>query len=129
MSADLGRVTHHEVGGTTLAVREWGDPGGRPLVFAHSLGPASSAAFLGLAAGPLVRAGFHILAMDLPGFGATPPVPADDYDIGHLAELTWGVADAYGIERTVLMGHSWGGAICCYATMQQPGSGRGAGPG
>ena len=47
-------------------------------------------------------------------------MPADDYDIGHLAELTWGVVDGYGIDRPVLMGHSWGGAICCYATVQQP---------
>ena len=120
MSLDLGRVRRVDVGGSPLAVREWGDEGGRPLVFVHSLGPSSSAAFLGLAAEPLVQAGFHLVAMDLPGFGESPPLPADEYDVGRLAERVWAVADAYGIDRTVIMGHSWGGAIGCLATAAHP---------
>ena len=120
LSVDLGRVRRIDVGGASLAVREWGDEAGRPLVFVHSLGPSSSAAFLGLAAEPLVQAGFHLVAMDLPGFGESPEVPADAYDVGRLAELVWAVADAYGIDRTVIMGHSWGGAIGCLATALHP---------
>lgn len=101
-------------------MREWGDEAGRPLIFLHSLGPSSSAAFLGLASEPLVRAGFHLVAMDLPGFGASPEVRADEYDVGNLAELAWAAADAYGVDRTVIMGHSWGGAIGCLATALHP---------
>ena len=47
------------VAGTPLHLRRWGTEGGRPLLFLHALGPASSAAFLGLAAQPLVDAGFE----------------------------------------------------------------------
>ena len=54
----------------SLHVRRWGTAG-RPLLFLHSLGPASSAAFFGLGAEPLVEAGYSIAAPDLPGFGGS----------------------------------------------------------
>src|SRR4029450_13786128 len=70
-----------------LFVRRWGRRGGTPLLFLHSLGPASSAAFLGLAAGPLEEAGYDVAAPDLPGYGGSPPVDPDAYAVPVLAEL------------------------------------------
>jgi pimeloyl-ACP methyl ester carboxylesterase len=57
----------------SLHVRRWGTAG-RPVIFLHSLGPASSAAFFGLGAEPLVEAGYAIAAPDLPGFGGSAPL-------------------------------------------------------
>jgi pimeloyl-ACP methyl ester carboxylesterase len=112
--------TRLDVGGTALFVRRWGTAGGTPLLFLHSLGPASSAAFLGLAAGPLEAAGYDVAAPDLPGYGGSPPVDADAYAVPALAGLMGRLAEELGWERFVLVGHSWGGAIACHLAADQP---------
>jgi magnesium chelatase accessory protein len=68
-----------ELAEATLAVRGWGDPDGRSLLSLHSLGPAASAASLGLAAAPLVERGFRLVAPDQPGFGRSPALPAERF--------------------------------------------------
>jgi pimeloyl-ACP methyl ester carboxylesterase len=109
-----------DVAAESLHVRRWGDAGD-PVLFLHSLGPASSAAFFGLGAAPLVDAGYEVAGPDLPGFGGSPPLTdSDRYDVDAMAELGWAVADLLDWERLVLIGHSWGGAIACHAAAQQP---------
>jgi pimeloyl-ACP methyl ester carboxylesterase len=90
------------------------------MMFLHSLGPASSAAFLGLAAGPLVDAGYEVAAPDLPGYGGSPPVAPDEYAVPALAERMARLADDLGWDRFVLIGHSWGGAIACHLAAARP---------
>jgi len=111
---------NHTVGGARLFVRRWGTRGGTPLLFLHALGPASSAAFLGLGVGPLEDAGYDVAAPDLPGYGGSPPVSPDHYAVPALAELVAGLADELGWERFVLAGHSWGGAIACHLAAAYP---------
>ena len=113
-------AVHHTVGGVPLSVRRWGPRGGTPMMFLHSLGPASSAAFLGLAAGPLVDAGYEVAAPDLPGYGGSPPVAPDEYAVPALAERMARLADDLGWDRFVLIGHSWGGAIACHLAAARP---------
>lgn len=110
----------HEVGGVPMFVRRWGTRGGTPLLFLHSLGPASSAAFLGLAVGPLEDAGYDVAAPDLPGYGGSPPVAPDEYGVPVLAERVSRLAADLGWGRFVLVGHSWGGAIACHLTASHP---------
>ena len=114
------RVRHVDVGGTSLAVREWGEAGGRPLLFAHALGPASSAALLDVSVAPLVEAGFHVVSPDLPGYGDSPALAAEDYPVPAMAELLWALADVLALDRVVLGGHSWGGAIAAYMAAARP---------
>ncbi len=114
---------HHpntDVGGVPLYVRRWGPPTGPPLLFLHSLGPASSAAFLGLGVQPLVDAGWCVAAPDLPGYGASPPVEPDSYAVPALAGFVERLADTLGWEQFVLAGHSWGGAISCHVAAARP---------
>jgi len=111
---------NHTVDGVPLYVRRWGVRGGVPLMFLHSLGPASSAAFLGLAVGPLEDAGYDVAAPDLPGYGGSPPVDPDAYAVPALAELMGRLADDLGWSRYVLVGHSWGGAIACHLAAAHP---------
>jgi pimeloyl-ACP methyl ester carboxylesterase len=108
------------VGGTTLHVRRWGEETGRPLLFLHALGPASSAAFLGLGVQPLVEAGFSIAAPDLPGYGGSPPLDPDGYAVPALATLIAELTASLGWERFDLVGHSWGGAIACRLAATRP---------
>jgi pimeloyl-ACP methyl ester carboxylesterase len=90
------------------------------VLFLHSLGPASSAAFLGLAVGPLEDAGYDVAAPDLPGHGGSPPLPPDDYAVPSLAELMARLAGDLGWGSLVLVGHSWGGAIACHLAAAHP---------
>jgi pimeloyl-ACP methyl ester carboxylesterase len=107
-------------GRTPLYLRRWGVEGGRPLLFVHALGPASSSAFLGLGVQPLVDAGFDVAAPDLPGYGGSPALGADEYAVPALATLMAGLAGTLGWERFDLVGHSWGGAIACHMTAARP---------
>ena len=106
--------------GPRLRVRRWGATDGRPLLFLHSLGPASSGAFLGLGVQPLVDAGYAVAAPDLPGYGDSPPVAAEEYAVPALAERVAGLTDDLGWTRFVLVGHSWGGAIACHLAAAHP---------
>src|SRR4051812_29174355 len=99
-------VREVRVGGTTLAVREWGDPDGRGILFWHALGPAMSAAYAAELE-PALGEGWRLVAPDGPGFGASPARPAEGYGIEPLVALFWGLADELGLERAVLAGHSW----------------------
>lgn len=95
--------------GHAVTLREWGDDDAERRVFAvHALGPVSSGALFNCAVGPLVDAGWHVTAPDLPGFGTSEPVDAEDYDITRMAQLMWRLT---GDEPVVLVGHSIGGAI------------------
>ena len=110
----------HQVGDASLFVRRWGTDGGTPLLFLHALGPASSAAFLGLGVGPLEDAGYDVAAPDLPGYGGSPPVTPDAYAVPAMAELVVGLTQDLGWDRFVLAGHSWGGAIACHVAASRP---------
>jgi pimeloyl-ACP methyl ester carboxylesterase len=94
-----------------MHVREWGSPEGRPLVFWHALGAAQSGAYLTELAPTLTDAGFRLIAPDAPGFGQSPPLPPERYELDSLVDLLRGVLDDRGVERALLMGHSWGGSV------------------
>lgn len=109
-----------DVGEARLYVRHWGEAEGDPLLFFHSLGPAASAALLETGLGPLTEGGVEVAAPDMPGFGESPPIPADAYEIPRLAELGLALADALGWERFALAGHSWGGAVAVHIAAAHP---------
>jgi pimeloyl-ACP methyl ester carboxylesterase len=94
-----------------LAVREWGAAGDVPIVFWHALGANPSGADLAEVAPVLVGAGFHVLAVDGPGFGRSPLQPAESYRLETLVVSLRELVDAHALDRPVLLGHSWGGAI------------------
>jgi pimeloyl-ACP methyl ester carboxylesterase len=104
-----------------MHVREWGSPDGRPLVFWHALGAVQSGAYLTEIAPTLTAAGFRVLALDAPGFGLSPSLPAERYEPDSLVALLGDVLDERGIQRAVLMGHSWGGSVSMAFAAQSPG--------
>jgi pimeloyl-ACP methyl ester carboxylesterase len=107
-------------GGATLAVRRWGEDGGRPLVFWHALGAVLSGAWIGEVAGVLAERGYQVVAVDGPGFGESPALPSERYAVPELADLLWDVATRLELERPVLVGHSWGGTIAVRAAADRP---------
>lgn len=98
-------------GDAQLAVHHWGERGDVPIVFWHALGPDASGAELGKVAVVLASAGFHVLAVDGPGFGKSPLLPSERYRLASLVAMLHELVNVLELDRPVVMGHSWGGAI------------------
>jgi pimeloyl-ACP methyl ester carboxylesterase len=79
-----------------------------------------SGAWIGEVAAVLAGRDYRVFAVDGPGFGASPPVRAERYAVPELTRLLWAVADELGLERPVLVGHSWGGTIAVRAAADRP---------
>ncbi|MEU9714301.1 alpha/beta hydrolase [Streptomyces sp. NPDC047976] len=100
-------------GGRTLAVEEWGVPGGTPVVYLHG-SPMSR-----LARHPddsLFRElGVRLITYDRPGFGCS--TPDEGRRVVDAAADVAAVADALGLDRFAVFGVSGGGphALACAA--------------
>lgn len=69
----------------------------------------------------LAKAGYHVVAPDLRGFGHSDKPPAvDDYNILHLTNDLVAITDAMGEKRAVLVGHDWGAGISWNAILLHP---------
>jgi pimeloyl-ACP methyl ester carboxylesterase len=94
-----------------IAVHQWGAHADVPLVFWHALGPDASGAELADVAPVLVDAGFYVVAIDGPGFGNSPLLPPERYRLESLVSILYELVDQLELDRPVVMGHSWGGAV------------------
>jgi 3-oxoadipate enol-lactonase len=95
-------------------VREWGD--GPPLVCVHGLG-GDSHFFSAL--GPALARCCRTIALDLPGCGASPPVPAVSFDLA--ASTLVELARHESWPAFAVLGHSMGTIAALEAVRQAPG--------
>jgi pimeloyl-ACP methyl ester carboxylesterase len=100
-----------DAGGTPLHVREWGEESGSPVLFWHALGDHTS--LQPIEAAPiLVRDfGLRVIGVDAPGFGRSPRLPDERYEMPSLVELGRALLDALALERVAWAGSSWGGSV------------------
>ena len=71
--------------------------------------------------GALADAGFHVVAPDQRGYGATDrPAAIEDYDILHLTDDLLGLLDALGEEKAVFVGHDWGAPVVWNLAQRAP---------
>ena len=110
-----------ELRGAELAMREWGEPEGNPLLFWHALGDHNNLQLL--EAGPILARdyGLRILAVDAPGFGGSPRVADEGYEIPALIDLTARLLDELRLEAVAWMGSSWGASLAVHFTVAHPG--------
>lgn len=66
----------------------------------------------------LVTAGFDAVALDLPGFGASPP-PAASMGAGEYAAALAPVLDELA-DRFTIVAHSFGGRVACHLAVEHP---------
>ncbi|MER7518315.1 alpha/beta hydrolase [Streptomyces sp. NPDC126499] len=89
----------------TLAVEEWGDPAGTPVVYLHG-SPMSR-----LARYPdeslFHRLGVRLITFDRPGFGCSTPRPGRR--VVDVTDDVAAIADALGLDRFAVFGVSGGG--------------------
>src|SRR5207244_941605 len=71
--------------------------------------------------GPLVSAGYRVVAPDLRGFGNAPMPPnVADYAIGKVLGDVVGLLDALQIKQARVIGHDWGAVVSWYLAAYFP---------
>jgi len=71
--------------------------------------------------GPLLDAGFRVIAPDLRGFGDAPkPAKVEDYRLPVIASDVMGILDALGVKQARVVGHDWGAALTWYLALTRP---------
>jgi pimeloyl-ACP methyl ester carboxylesterase len=103
--------------GLSIHVLEWSESG-TPLVLVHGFG---NEAHIWDDFAPLVAPHYRTVAVDLRGHGDSDHDPERRYDYDfHVADLE-AVTAALGIERLVLVGHSFGGRTSMLFAAKHPG--------
>ena len=64
---------------------------------------------------PLLASSFRVIAVDLPGFGASPPLADGRFPLDRVSQRLDATLAELAVERPVLCGHSLGGGVCVYA--------------
>lgn len=104
-----------EVGGVRLHFQEKG--GGPALVLIHG---NNSSAYTWKDVFDRLAAEFRVVALDLEGFGFSEKPAGGDYRVEAQAALVVGLMDELKIERAVLVGNSYGGAVALAAAEERP---------
>ncbi|HEX4154661.1 MAG TPA: alpha/beta hydrolase [Acidobacteriaceae bacterium] len=92
--------------------------GGVPLVLVHGLG-ASSEGWAPMLK-RLKRAGFHVYAPDLLGYGRSPKPQNGDYSIGGEEKFVYDFIQSIGLQKTDVGGWSMGGWITLKLALDHP---------
>lgn len=106
------------VNGVRIHYQEAGDEKAPPIILIH--GFISSNLIWSHVLRPLAQAGFRAIAPDLPGYGYSDK-PADaQYTIAEQARAVVGLMDRLGIQKAVIAGASYGGAIAATMALDDP---------
>jgi len=104
--------------GVQSVIAEAGDPQDPALLLIHGFG-GSTFGYRDVME-PLAARGWHVIAIDLPGFGLSEKSWGRDYS--HKAQATFALAvlDQLNIDRAVLLGHSMGGNVISWMLALAP---------
>jgi pimeloyl-ACP methyl ester carboxylesterase len=115
-NADYSRFT--EVDGVRVHYQEAGNPAGPPMILIH--GFASSNLVWSKVLLELAAAGFRVIAPDLLGYGYSGKPRHMDYTIASQARMVLSLLEQLEIDRAVLVGSSYGGAIASTIALDRP---------
>ena len=104
--------------GVRLHARDWGGSGPVVLLL-HGL--ASNARVWDGVATRLAGAGLRVVALDLRGHGASDQ-PGSGYDFATVGRDLAAALGGLGLERPVLVGHSWGANVALQFAADRPGT-------
>jgi len=93
---------------------------GEPVFLIHGSGPGVTAWANWRLVMPALAESRRVIAPDMAGFGYTERRPGDEYSMDNWVSHAVGVLDALGIERTDLVGNSFGGAIALALAIRHP---------
>ncbi|MDX2166453.1 MAG: alpha/beta hydrolase [Deltaproteobacteria bacterium] len=115
----MSDVTHRQldVNGVSLHVAECGS--GFPVLFSHGFPELWYSWRHQMTA--LAQAGYRAIAPDQRGYGdSSAPQEIRAYSMHHLVGDMVGILDALGLERAVVVGHDWGGAVAWQTALMAP---------
>lgn len=101
-----------------MYVQEFGDPQAPPLVLTHGTGAWSGTWDQNVQA--MARAGYRVIAVDLPPFGFSTRPATRDYSRSAQARRIAGLVDTLDRGPVTLLGHSYGGGPAAEAAMLYP---------
>ncbi|MFQ5880760.1 MAG: alpha/beta fold hydrolase [Dehalococcoidia bacterium] len=101
--------------GLNFHYRDWGGHG-QLMVLLHGL---ASTCRIWNAVAPHLATRFWIVALDQRGHGESDK-PEDGYDFDTIAADLHAFVEALGLERPVLVGHSWGGNVALHYAALRP---------
>ncbi|WP_018993072.1 alpha/beta fold hydrolase [Aromatoleum toluclasticum] len=102
------RTNYHDVGA------------GHPLLMIHGSGPGVSAWANWRLVMPMLAERARVIAPDMVGFGFSERPAGQRYDLDVWVEQAVGLLDALDIERTDLVGNSFGGALALALAIRHP---------
>ncbi len=102
-------------GGLRMHIRDWGGHG-RPMVLLHGL--ASTCRIWDLTA-PILERDFAVIAVDQRGHGDSGK-PESGYGFASVGRDVAAMLEGRGIERPVLVGHSWGADVALELSVARP---------
>ncbi|TXG97642.1 MAG: alpha/beta fold hydrolase [Zoogloea sp.] len=117
-------ATTPEIGRSVLAagrhtnVHDLGS--GAPVLLIHGSGPGVTAWANWRLVMPALAQSCRVIAPDMAGFGYTERLPGEVHTMEGWVAHAIGVLDALGIERTDLVGNSFGGAIALALAIRHP---------
>jgi len=114
--ADYSRFA--EVDGVSVHYQEAGRSEAPPMILIH--GFASSNLVWSKVLLELADAGFRVIAPDLLGYGYSGKPRTLDYTIGSQAGMVVSLLNELGIERAVVVGSSYGGAVAATIALDNP---------
>jgi pimeloyl-ACP methyl ester carboxylesterase len=117
VSAPSSDLTEVRAAGLSVALA--GDESAPPLVLLHGLAERRQV-FNWLV--PLLARDLRLVAIDLPGFGASPPFPGGGFDLGAVCERIAAVVTELRLERPAMLGHSLGGGVAVRYAAERPGA-------
>ncbi len=106
------------IDGARVHYQEFGDTAKPPIILIH--GFTSSVYVWKTVAPMLADAGFHVIAIDLLGFGYSEKPRWFDYSIASHARMISRFMNRLGIGRATVVGSSYGGAVALMLTLDYP---------
>ena len=108
---DLAPPSFVQLPALRMAYREWGPPqAAAAVVLIHGI---TSSSLSWIRVGPRLGERFHVVAVDLKGHGDSEQ-PKSGYRLPDQAREVAELSAALGIERAIVVGHSWGGALAVH---------------
>ena len=114
-----GSVRDLVVDGRTVRFADGGD--GPALLLIHGLGGSWQTWLENI---PVLARGYRVIAIDLPGFGRSDPLPAPG-GTERFIEVIATLLDELGVTQTVVVGHSLGGLVATLVAERRPRLARG----
>jgi proline iminopeptidase len=118
VSCRPGRLVN--IGDTELWVAEVGQPDGYPIVLLHG-GPGDDHHEFGDYLDPLADRGYRLILVDQRGNGRSAPSDPSTWTLEQHADDAVALAEALGLDRYAVLGHSYGSFVALQNAVDFPG--------